>query len=39
MVEWLRRRYIRDIKCFVHELEVMGSKPCRVERRVSSISI
>ena len=27
MAEWLRRRYLRDMKCTVRDLEVMGSNP------------
>ena len=31
MPEWLRQRYLRDMKCTVHDLDVMGSNPCRVK--------
>ena len=27
MAEWLGRQHLRDIKCSVHDLEVMGLNP------------
>ena len=39
MAEWLRRRYLRDMKCTVRDLEVMGSNPDWVELGVHSTSV
>ena len=39
MVEWLRRRCFGDIKCTVHDLEVMASNPGQVELGVHSTSV
>ena len=39
MAKWLRQRHLRDIKCTVHDLEVMGSNTGRVELGLHSTSI
>ena len=31
MAKWLRRQHLRDMKCTVHDLEVMDSNTGRVE--------
>ena len=39
MAEWLRRWHLRDMKCTVHDLEVMGLNPGWVELGVHSTSV
>ena len=39
MAEWLTRRRLRDMKCTVHDLEVMGWNPGQVELGVRSTSV
>ena len=36
IAEWLRQQHFRDMKPPVHELEIMGSNPGRVELEVNS---
>ena len=38
MAEWLRRWHLRDMKCTVHELEVMSLNPNQIEGGVRSTS-
>ena len=39
MAEMLRRQRLRDIKCTVHDLDVMGLNPSWVELGVHSTSV
>ena len=39
MAEWLRWRCFRDMKYTVHDLEVVGSNPSKVELGMHSISV
>ena len=34
MAEWLRQWQLRNMKCTVHDLEIMGSNPGWVELRM-----
>ena len=39
MAAWIRHRRLRDTKCAVHDLEVIGSNSSRVEPWVCSNSV
>ena len=39
MAEWLRKRRLKDMKCTVHDLEVMHSDPSQIELGVCSTSV
>ena len=39
MAEWLKRSNLRDMKCTVHDQEIIGSNPCRFELGVRSTSV
>ena len=39
MAELLRRRRLKDMNCTVHDMEVMGSNPGRVELGVYGTSV
>ena len=39
MAQWLKRQHLRDMKCTVHDLEIMSSNPGGVKHGVLSNSV